>query len=187
MALRFDENRKLAWVVLAACVLLSLLALGGGALVRERSKVLKVFDEGTDTTLPVRYSMDAYLDSASEYAQVMASEAEIHMGQSQLTDAANAEAADLAKDALGLDARFDAFISLTAHVEKLYSNMKINVSDADFRDFKLAYDNFIGQVDMLNRDEYHALAKSYNALIAGFPGGVIARILGQGALNTFGG
>ena len=187
MALRFDENRKLAWVVLAACVLVSLLALGGGALARERGKVLKVFDEGTDPTLPVRYSMDAYLDSAAEYAQVMASEAEIHLGQSQLTEDVSAEATDLAKDALGLDARCEAYTALTAHVEKLYSNMKANVSDADFRDFKLAYDNFFGQVDMLSRDDYHALAKSYNALISGFPGGVIAGILGQGTLNTFGG
>ena len=40
---------------------------------------------------------------------------------------------------------------------------------------------------MIGRDEYHKLAKSYNGLISGFPGGVVATLTGQGNLNTFGG
>jgi hypothetical protein len=45
----------------------------------------------------------------------------------------------------------------------------------------------LGKKDLIDRDEYHKLAKGYNDLISGFPGGVVAGITRQGALDTFGG
>ena len=185
--MRLDENRKLAAIVLVVCILLSVFAFGGSAIGRERKKVLKVFDEGTDTSLGVRYSMDAYLDSAAECAQVMASEGVIYLGDTQLTDAVAAQAETLADDKAGLDARSEAYDALRSGIEKLYGQVKSEASDRDFRDFKLAYDDFIGQTDLAERDDYYKLAKAYNELISGFPGGIIAGITGNGALNTFGG
>ena len=187
MGMRFTENRKLACVVLAVCVLLSIFAFGGGALARERGKVLKVFNEGTDTTLAARYSMDAYLDSAAEYAQIMASEASLHLGDSEVSENVAASAATLANDAAGLDARYSAYVALKSDVDKLYNAMKTGVSESDFTDFKLAYDDFWGQDDLLGRDDYPKYAKAYNGLISGFPGSLVAKLLGQGALSTFGG
>ncbi len=40
--MRFSENRTIAWVVLAACVLVSVFGLGGMGLAKERGKVLKL-------------------------------------------------------------------------------------------------------------------------------------------------
>ena len=80
--MRFSENRTIAWVVLAACVLVSVFGLGGMGLSRERNKVLTVYDRGADTSLSTRHSVDAYLDSAAENAKLMASEAALHMDAS---------------------------------------------------------------------------------------------------------
>ena len=185
--MRLNENRKLACVVLAVCVLLSVFALGGGALGRERRRVMKVFNDGTDASLATRHSMDAYLDAAGESAGIMANEAEARMGESDLGNSALQNASVIGDDAAALDARFKAYTDLKGQVEKLYNNMYSAVSTEDFRNFKLAYDDFWGYDDMLGRDEYHKLAKSYNSLISGFPGGVVATLTGQGTLNTFGG
>lgn len=183
--MRFDENRKLACVVLAVCVLLSVFALGGGALGREHRKVMKVFNDGADTSLATRHSMDAYLDGAGESASIMVNESEARMGSSDLVDSALQNAALIGNDAASLDERYSAYTELKSQVEKLYNGMYSAVSSEDFRNFKLAYDDFWGYDDMLGRDAYHKLAKAYNSLISGFPGGMVANLTGQGSLNTF--
>ena len=185
--MRLTENRKIAWIALAVCVLVSIFALGGGALSRERGKVLRVFNDGADTTLSVRHSMDAYLDSAGDAAKLMANEAEARMGESDLGNGALDNAGLVGDDAADLDAHYAAYTQLKDQVEKLYNGMYGAVSSEDFRDFKLAYDDFWGYDDMIGRDEYHGLAKAYNGLISGFPGGLVAGLTGNGTLNTFGG
>ena len=181
--MRIDENRKLAWGVLVACVLVSLFGLGGMALSRERSSVLKVFNEGTDTTLATRHSMDAYLDNAGAQAAIMASEAELRLGESDLSRRVQADAAILGDDSATLAERSRALTELKSDVEQLYSRL---YSD-DFKDFKLAYDDFWGQCDLIKRDGYHQLARDYNGLISGVPGGLVATVTRQTALDTFGG
>ena len=185
--MRLDENRKLACVVLAVCVLLSVFALGGGALGRERRRVMKVFNDGTDASLATRHSMDAYLDAAGESAGIMANEAELRVGETDLGNSALQNASVIGDDAADLDTRFKAYTDLKGQVEKLYNNLYTAVSTDEFKNFKLAYDDFWGYDDMIGRDEYHKLAKGYNDLISGFPGGLVATLTRQGGLNTFGG
>ena len=187
MDMRLSENRKLACIVLAVCVLLSIFAFGGAALGRERRRVMKVFNDGADTSLASRHSMDAYLDAAGESASIMANESEARIGESVLGNAALSNAALIGEDTVPLDLRYRAYTDLKGQVEKLYNNMYSDVSADEFRDFKLAYDDFWGYDDMLGRDEYHKLAKGYNDLISGFPGATVAMLTGQGILNTFGG
>ena len=57
----------------------------------------------------------------------------------------------------------------------------------DFKNFKVAYDNFWENVNMIKYDEYPKLAAAYNGLISGIPGSLVATVTGQGALATFGG
>ena len=185
--MRLAENRKLAWAVLAVCVLVSVFALGGAALGRERGKVMKVFNEGASSSTATRMSMDAYLDSAGESAKIMAGEAEIYLGKSDLSAAAEANASLVGDDSASLDARNKAYTELKDQVEKLYNGMYTAVTAEQFKNFKLAYDDFWGYDDMLGRDEYHKLARGYNDLISGFPGGAVAGLTRQGNLNTFGG
>lgn len=184
--MRFSENRKVAFVVLAVCVLVSVFGLGGMGLARERGKVLTVYDRGADTSLSTRHSVDAYLDDAAENASLMASEAGLHMDASQTIDTVAQLAQKVASEA-NTDARYEAFSALKTAVDKLYDAMYNAVKGSDFTNFKVAYDNFWEDVNMIKYDDYPKLAASYNDLISGFPGGVVAGITGQGALNTFGG
>ncbi|MGX8705391.1 MAG: hypothetical protein ACSW8J_02330 [bacterium] len=180
--MRIDENRTIAWAVLALCVVLSVFVMGGGALGRERGKALKVFNDGANTKLSTRHSMDAYLDAAGEFAVIMAREAE-NLGESELGRQTRADAALVGQDAADLTIRSRAYTDLKDEVNQLYNKLYDSVGE----NFKHAYDDFWGQDDMLKRDEYHKLAKDYNALASGFPAGLVASITRQGALDTFGG
>lgn len=184
--MRFSENRKVAFAVLAVCVLVSVFGLGGIGLARERGKVLAVYDRGADTTLSTRHSVDAYLDSAAENASLMASEAGLHMEASPAIENVAQLAENVAKEA-DTNARFAAYDALKSAVDKLYDAMYGAVSGSDFTNFKVAYDNFWENVNMIKYDDYSKLAASYNDLIGGFPGALVAKLTGQGALNTFGG
>jgi len=184
--LRFSENRTIAFIVLAACVLVSVFGLGGMGLSRERNKVLSIFDRGADSSLSTRHSMDAYLDSAAEAAQLMVSEARLHMSASATIDNVENLAETVAKSA-DTNERFEAYSSLKTAVDKLYNGMYEAAKGDAFKNFKVAYDDFWGYDDLIRHDEYPKLAADYNSLISGFPGGVVAGLMGQGALNTFGG
>lgn len=184
--MRFSENRRVAFAVLAVCVLVSVFGLGGMGLARERSRVLTVYDRGEDTSLSTRHSVDAYLDSAAQNAALMASEASLHMQSSPSIDAVSALAEKLANEA-DTNARYEAFSELKTAVDKLYDGMYAAAEGPDFTNFKVAYDNFWENVNMIKYDGYSRLAADYNDLIGGFPGGIVARLTGQGPLNTFGG
>ena len=185
--MRFSEKRTVAWIVLAVCVVVSVFGLGGVGLARERGKVLTVYDRGTDTTLSTRHSMDAYLDSAADNARLMASEAGLHMEASQTIDSV-AELAEKVGAEADTDARYEAYSALKIAVDKLYDAMySATKGGSDFTGFKVAYDDFWGCDDLIRHDGYSKLAAGYNDVISGFPGGLVAAITGQGALNTFGG
>jgi len=184
--MRFSENRKLAFAVLVVCVVVSIFGLGGLGLARERSKVLAVYDRGADTSLSTRHSVDAYLDSAGENAALMASEAGLHMDASPLIDNVAQLGQRVATEA-DTNARFEAYEALKTAVDQLYDAMYKAAKGDDFKNFKVAYDNFWENVNMIKYDEYPKLAASYNGLISGIPGSLVATVTGQGALATFGG
>ena len=184
--MRLSENRKIAFVVLAVCVLVSIFGLGGMGLARERSKVLQLYDRGADTTLATRHSMDAYLDSSAEAAQLMVSEAELHMEASPVISSVADLAATVASEG-DTHKRYEAYSALKTAVDKLYNAMYEAAKGDAFVNFKVAYDDFWGYDDLIRHDEYGKLAAGYNSLISGFPGGLVAGLMGQGSLNTFGG
>ena len=184
--MRFTENRTIAWIALALCVLVGVFGFGGMKLASERGKVMDVFENGADTTLSVRHSMDAYLDSAAESARIMIAETELRTGASEATQAAAAQADQVANQQ-NLDVRSQAYTDLKASADKLYNQLYTVAQGDAFNNFKLAYDDFWGYDDLIQRDEYHQLAKKYNKLAGGFPGLLVAGLLGQGTLNPFGG
>jgi len=186
--MQFSENRRIAFVVLAVCVLASVFGLGGMGLSRERSKVLTVYDRGADTSISTRHSMDAYLDSAAEQSRLMAAEGQLHLNDSQLKLADSVEElAGQLDAATDTNVRYDTYVSLKTAVDKLYNAMYEAAKDGEFTNFKKAYDDFWGYDDMIRHDEYPKLAAGYNDLISGIPGSLVAKIAGQGELSTFGG
>ena len=184
--MRLSENRVLAWVVLAACALGSVVGLGGMHLTRERDRVVELFYEGAETGT-TRESMDAYLDRAADCAQVMANEAQLHFG------ADNAAAADMFAalasfgDDAGIDARYAAYTELQALSDQLYNQFYAEgVADADRVNFKRAYDDFWGADKYVRRDAYRTRARDFNESLDGFPAGAVAGLLGVDELNSFG-
>ena len=186
--MQFSENRKIAFVVLAVCALASIFGLGGMGLARERGSVLAVYDRGADTSLSTRHSVDAYLDSASESARLMASEGQLHLKDSQVQLADSVEELagrmDAAQDT---GERYEAYTALKSAVDKLYNAMYGAVKGSDYTNFKVAYDDFWENENKIKHDDYIKLAAGYNGLISGFPGGVVAKLSGQSELSTFGG
>lgn len=180
----FTENRKVAFAVLAVCVLISVIGFGGMGLARERGRVLTVYDRGTDASMSTRHSMDAYLDHSAEAAQLMVSEAGLHIDNAQVMDNVSSLAEQVAKET-DVAARYAAYTDLKTAVDKLYDAVYKAVQGDGFKNFKVAYDDFRGYDDMIRHDDYHKLAADYNALASGFPGGIVGSITGQGKLHPF--
>ena len=184
--MRFNENRPLAWAVLAACALGSVFGLGGNSLARERDRVEDYFYDGAETSSTARGSMDAYLDRAAEFVLEMASEAQLHLG----ADNANAQKMLDALESFSgddLDARYAAYQTLQGLSDQLYNEMyAAPLSDADRRLFKQAYDDFWGCDKYVRIDPYRSMAAEFNRELKGFPASVAAAIWNVDALNSFG-
>ena len=186
--MKFLSNRKVAWAVLAVCILTSIVGFGGGSLAARRRDALRVFDEGIDTSFAVRFSMDAYLDRAAECAMVMASEAQLHLGNDNAVALSMQEVlADFGDDD-GLDLRYDAYVRLQALSDQLYNAMyAAQLSDDQRVNFKRAYDDFWGSDKFIRKDPYREMASDFNDSLDGFPAGIAASLWNVDELNSFGG
>ena len=186
--MRFSENRTVAWIVLAACVLISIFGLSGFSLAGERDKILDVFYDGTEKGETSRHSMDAYLDRAGECAQVMAMEAQLHLGSENAAAVRMLESLGSFGDDDGLDARYEAYLQLQKDSDVLYNEMyAAGLTDAQRVNFKTAYDDFWGSDKFIRRDAYRSLASDFNESLDGFPASVVAALHGIEELNSFGG
>lgn len=180
------KNRRVAWLVLALSVMVSIVGLGGGHLVNQRREVLRVFDVGTDDFLAVRFSMDAYLDNCAEYARTMAEEYRLHVdAEDDVADNVLSLASAVA-DEEDLDSRYSAYKALCNAVEGLYTDFHAaQVAESDQSLFSNAYTNYQAEVSKLGYDEYHALAEKFNRQCEGFPAGAVSALLGVKPLNPF--
>ena len=181
------ENRRIAAVVLAVCVLGSVVGLGGGSLARARADALRVFEEGSDPSLSVRFSMDAYLEDCAEYARVLAEEFRLHAGGEGESAARALELAGaVASD--GVSARGTTPMSSSAaQWDALYTDFYAQApSEEEARAFQAAYLDFQSEVDMLEYDDYHAMGARLQPLaLRVFQRSVVAKLLGLGALDPF--
>lgn len=187
--MRFTENRPLAWAVLVACALGSIVGLGGAGMARERNKALDVFYRGSGkaaATSSTIHSMDAYLDRAADCAQLMASEVQLHLGESADAQQMLDQVADLT-DGDTIDARYAAYQQVKALSDKLYNAVYASdLSDADRVNFKAAYDDFWGCDKYILKDPYRQLAADFNSSMQGFPADAVCNLVGVDELTGFG-
>lgn len=158
--MRLSENRVLAWIVLAVCVVGSVFGLGGASLARERTDALEVFYEGA-ADRDSMHCMSAYLERAFECARVMALEVQLLRGDDQaLNELMNAFEPDAEADSYGSLA---AFRNMRRLADEMYNDVyAADLTDAQRRDFKIAYDDFQGAVRLMEKDPYHELAAEFN-------------------------
>ena len=182
--MRFSENRVIAWIVFAACVIGSIFGLGGAGIAREQDKIIEVFYEGAKDR-DAAHCMDAYLKRAGECAQIMANEAELLIGSNgDVQDMLSAAAFIGSDDAM--EDRAAAYLQIRILSDRLYNAVySANISDSLKKNFKLAYDDFWGAARFIEKDPYHALAREYNDGLSGLAG-LAAKIYGAGELcDTF--
>lgn len=184
--MRFLKNRKFAAVVLAACVFASIFLLGGGALRNNRYDILRVFSDGTDTSLSTRHSMDAYLQRAAERANALAEQGVKLEAKESLVEAVRTYAQVVSTSHVALDERHLAYQNLTAAVESLYTQLERDNDEIDLLDAKLAYSDYKSAVNMIQNDQYPVLASEFNQSLKEFPANLIAAMFAIKPLNTFG-
>ena len=177
--MRLSENRKLATVVLIVCILASIVLFGGGGLRNERYDILQVFSDGTDTSLSVRHSMEAYLQRCAERADALAEQGVKLGADATLVDDVRTAAEATAQAGDDLDGRHAAYQQLVPAVEALYTALE----QAHAR---LAYNDFKGAVDLIQNDQYPVMASAFNRKLDAFPANLIGGLFGVKPLNTFG-
>ena len=122
--MRLSENRKLATVVLIVCILASIILFGGGGLRNERYDIMQVFSDGTDTSLSVRHSMEAYLQRCAERANALAEQGVKLGADAALIDEVRAAAEATEQGGEDLDERHTAYQRLVPAVEALYTALE---------------------------------------------------------------
>ena len=200
--MNFKENRPLAFIVLAAAILLSILVQGSFGMISRRADAQTAFAEGAMHEMTVR---------CAAQGELLGQMAALHLHTAALAQQNAATAAMLGTEeylalpgqlqslSQQLKATTDANAALTiltdlhAGVEKTYTALDMmQISDADFRNIKLAYYDFVGAIDILVRDgespdSYADLARSFNKDISGFPANLLRGVLGVDPLTVYGG
>lgn len=184
--MRLSENRKLALIVLIVCALASVVLFGGGALRNERYDILQVFSDGTDTSLSVRHSMEAYLLRCAERADALAEQGALLNADAALIENAREAAAAVREGGDDLDARHAAYQQLLPAVETLYTNLLQGYDTTELVDARLAYNDFKGAVSLIQNDQYPVMASAFNDKLENFPASLLAGLFGVKPLNTFG-
>ena len=186
--MKFPENRKVAWIAFAACVLICVLLLGGIHMRSDRAKVVDVFYQGTDTALSSRHSMDAYIDRAAKSAQTLAEEGTIYLGSDDVDSFLVKRLVTDLNDAEALSAEQYSLVNqLYDGVEALYSSILAKeLDDSKMVNSQTAYYDFKGAIDLMENDQYHQLARDFNKSSSGLLGGLVRGVFGIKDLETYG-
>lgn len=182
--MRLTENRRIAALVLLACVLASVFALGGMKLKAKEGALNDLFVLGSETSLATRHSMDSYLDRATDAANSLAQEAKQYSVDEALIEDVLKYAEALGKTD-GMNGRYEPYANLTVAVENLYSALQA-AGAGDQVNVKMAYGDFTSAQSLLKYDAYHAEASAYNKTVGAFPASVIAALWGVGTAETYG-
>ncbi len=201
--MKFSENRKLAFVVLAVVIVLSIFGQGSVAMQNKRGDIEVLFMEGEMHELMLRCASQAEL--IDQTAGMYLSDGVLEQYCTEATakalrdggylDAARqlTPLARQLREAPHPNACLAAFTELTAAVEKTYSGANmLDLTEEQMRDVKLAYYNYAGGVDLVSRDgdaprSYTAKATSFNEDLTGFPANLFAQVLKVEPLSTYGG
>ena len=177
--MRFSENLLIARIVLAVCIVLSLIWGGGSALMDQRSSAEAQFFANSE-------SISAELSEMRSNAVVLSSIAAKYQtaNQSMISDL-NAAVA-LLDGAKEISAKHQASLKLDSAVENLYSNLTgLQLGDMDAQDARYAYKNFSSAQMRIEHDGYNAAASGFNQELSGFPASLLGAIRGVKPLDLF--
>ena len=179
-----SENRSIAWVVFAACVLFSLSFSSQRALTNLRADNEVIFYSGTPSSMGL--SIEKHLSTRVTSAYNIASVAKNYpsIDQSLVSKAKDAsEQLGAADDIADKNA---ANIACGQSVEDLYTVMEnTELSKTDQSYAYNQYKNFIDAADLIRHDKYNEYALDFNQELNHFPASLLARLTGVAPLPQF--
>lgn len=180
--MKIAENRPIAWIVLAVCVVVSVVVFGGCGIRSECTGAKNAFYAGGGDAY---FSLDSYIDRRVEYAGKLAALAQANRLDAELVEKLEA-ASVLARDTDDINEKLLANRDMSDAADKLYALIAADasVSDADKRDAKLLYADLTDAAGKMKNDAYFAEAERYNALLEGFPASLLSRMFGLERLEV---
>lgn len=181
---RFSENRTIAWVVFAVCILFSLSFSSERALTNLRRDNERIFYQGTSQSMG--QCIDKHLTTRATSAYNVASVAANYPEINQTLVQEAKDAATQLQDASDIAAKNTLNTALNRAVEDLYTaveNTQLSKADKDYAYGQ--YKEFKGAGDMIGRDEYNKYADEFNAELDYFPASQLAKITGVQPLPRF--
>ena len=185
MKAKINENRPLAWVVLALVIVRSIISSGGGALRDVRAQALDGFHYGVNgDSLCIYSDLKARADCAYNLADTAARYDTVPQASiDKVTEAAevldNTDDSDIA----ALNAADDA---LDRAVELLYTELEnSSLSDADAKFALSQYKEFTSRGLTISRDGYNGHAGAFNNTLGAFPASFVGMLSGVRELPLF--
>lgn len=181
--MRLSENRAIAWLVFAACVVFSLSFSSGRALSNLRADNERVFFSGTAQSMGL--SIDKHLSTRAGCAYNIASVAGNYPIDKALT--ANAkDAADQLSSAGTIEEKNAANLACERAVQDLYTAIDNAALSATDRNYALSqYRDFQAAGDLIRHDKYNEYATDFNQELSAFPARLLANMTGVKPLTLF--
>ena len=174
--MNFRENRKLAWVVLALAVVLTILFSCAAGLRRERNSALNAFYEGTQGD-----GLSAYHDllKRAECAYNLLTLATKYDKNNTPGAEALTEARRALLDADEIGEMAEANAALTEAMALIQSESEsYGMTEQDERLFARQITEMISRGETIAHNDYDALAARFNERLSGFPRGLVSALMG---------
>ena len=180
--MKFSENRRIAWLVLVVCVVVTVVGFGGGGIRNECAGAKAAFYDGGGDAY---FSLDSYINRRAEYAGKLAALAQANGLDSALVRALD-DAASRSRDAQDVNEKLLANRDMADAADKLYALIAADksVSETDKRDAKLLYADLTDAAGKMKNDAYFREAERYNAVLEGFPASLLSKLFGLERLEV---
>ena len=180
--MKFSENRRIAWLVLVVCVVVTVVGFGGGGIRNEYADAKAAFYAGGGDAY---FSLDSYISRRVEYANKLSALAMANGLNEELVQALE-DAASRSENAEDVNEKLIANSDMTDAADKLYAliSADTSVSESDRRDAKLLYADLTDAAGKMKNDAYFVEAKQYNAVLEGFPASILSKLFGLERLEV---
>jgi len=174
---KFSENRLVAWIVLALCVVVGTVVLGGLSIREERQGAIEAFYNGSGDAY---FSLNSYMDRRADAAGKLANLAFACLGENDADARQLSDAVGAVRAAGGPNEKIAADRAVTAAADALYARIAASTSigEENLRDAKILYADLTDAAGKMRGDEYSRVAQWFNGILDGFPASLLAALFG---------
>ncbi len=179
------ENRKIAWLALAVCIVFSLFVMGPVKLNSLRNEALEVFRRGVHESGTLSVYTD--LRSAAENANILSAVAAPVIGEDDEDILQLETLCEKLLSASDPTDMFEAYSTLPLLAEKVYQKLaQSSPPEEALNTARAASANIRSASNTIEKDEYFSLADEFNQRRSAFPASLFAALTGADPLPTGG-